>query len=723
MRQTLLVLLGSIFVANGAFAQDRGFTDLTVENYSLETGKSYNFTLPAFTATASSVAETCLQHTSIISSNTVNHEYRIYKKSDSRLNNGEIIASWRVDAGTEGEGDATVAAVSSEVPSGLAFDESRDARTLTGTPTTLMQEETYLYAVIFPSNSECAAHWVEFDIEVVSGNSAPAFGEEITITISNIDSGAKVGDPVTAVDPDKDKLEYSISGDDAKYFNIDSATGQITISGDPPVDPEEKSEFSVIVKATDGSGESDTIDITIKVVIDPELNNAEAAASVLPFLAGEMADQSVGSISGRFERPDSDNSDSGLSGKSVIAAAFFANKEAIANGTRSLGEVLRSVEGTVASSSQDPMSATPNMDWSVWVNGMHGSIKGNAAGLKWDGKVTSSHLGFDVRASADVLVGIQLSLIKGEADFGESARDKGKFEIDLTAAYPFVGWISPDGNLDMWATAGIGSGDLTVTRNSSVYGGKDGKNDIKTQTFALGVRSVVMESEQTDLHVKASGIVTSMDIKDGDAIAATSVKSNILRIGVEASQKSITKAGDVVAFSEQLSIRHDSGGGSSATGVEIGAGMQFTTNDGLSISTDALALVGSDKLKGWRIGGSVGFDQHRNKHGLSVKLSSEYAQADTAATLDEQLAGTLSGKGNVSDATVSAGIGYGLGLPSGVVMTPFSEVVAASDSRNYRLGTRWEQSSAFSLRLFGEQRESHSSNITNSINFGGEFKF
>ena len=98
-------------------------------------------------------------------------------------------------------------------------------------------------------------------------------------------------------------------------------------------------------------------------------------------------------------------------------------------------------------------------------------------------------------------------------------------------------------------------------------------------------------------------------------------------------------------------------------------------------------------------------------------------QTDSAATLDEQLAGTLSGKGDVSGALVSAGIGYGLGLPSGVVMTPYSEVAASSDSRNYRLGTRWERSSAFNLKLFGEQKESHSSDATHSINLGGEFKF
>ena len=369
------------------------------------------------------------------------------------------------------------------------------------------------------------------------------------------------------------------------------------------------------------------------------------------------------------------------------------------------------------------MSATPNLDWSVWTHGIHSSIEGNAQGLKFDGKMNSAHLGFDVRASADLLVGIQLSLFDGETAFGESARDTGNFEIDLTAAYPFIGWNAPDGSLDVWATAGFGKGDLTVARDSSVSAEMNGKNDIETQTFALGVRTVVLESEQTDLHVKASAISTRMNVKDGDAIAAMSVKSNILRIGVEASQKSITNAGDVVAFSEQLSVRHDGGDGKSRTGVEIGAGFRFSNTDGLSISADASALVGSDKSKGWNLGGSIGFDQHRNKRGLSVKLSSEYAQTDTAATLDEQLAGTLSGKGDVSGALVSAGIGYGLGLPSGVVMTPYSEVAASSDSRNYRLGTRWERSSAFNLKLFGEQKESHSSDATHSINLGGEFKF
>ena len=63
--------------------------------------------------------------------------------------------------------------------------------------------------------------------------SVPTFDETGAVTrevAENTAPGGKVGTPVTAKGPET--LVYSLEGTDAKYFNIDSGTAQITVGGD-----------------------------------------------------------------------------------------------------------------------------------------------------------------------------------------------------------------------------------------------------------------------------------------------------------------------------------------------------------------------------------------------------------------------------------------------------------------------------------------------------------
>ena len=91
--------------------------------------------------------------------------------------------------------------------------------------------------------------------------------------------GDPVGDPVTATDTDNDTLTYELiaivspnDGDD-EFFDIDMATGQITVAQNLDYDSDQDrgtsgnrpddGEYKVIVKATDPSGEADDITVTI----------------------------------------------------------------------------------------------------------------------------------------------------------------------------------------------------------------------------------------------------------------------------------------------------------------------------------------------------------------------------------------------------------------------------------------------------------------------------
>ena len=130
-----------------------------------------------------------------------------------------------------------------------------------------------------------------------SDNSAPAFPEDFDSTetgdqlpMADVNDGAmegdEVGDTVDANDANNDRLTYSLeadSGADADHadvFQINRMTGQVTVGLGKTVSPESDSEetvarvpgiqlapsgneFTVTIKATDPSGLSDTVVMTI----------------------------------------------------------------------------------------------------------------------------------------------------------------------------------------------------------------------------------------------------------------------------------------------------------------------------------------------------------------------------------------------------------------------------------------------------------------------------
>ena len=104
---------------------------------------------------------------------------------------------------------------------------------------------------------------------VVSRNTAPEFPATETgdrSVAENTAAGDNVGDPVTAMDADRDDtLTYALSGTDAASFDIDMGTGQITVGVGTMLDFETTTSYMVVVTATDGSGANDTQMVTISV--------------------------------------------------------------------------------------------------------------------------------------------------------------------------------------------------------------------------------------------------------------------------------------------------------------------------------------------------------------------------------------------------------------------------------------------------------------------------
>ena len=85
----------------------------------------------------------------------------------------------------------------------------------------------------------------------------------------NTEAGKPIGTPVSAMDDDDELLIYTLDGADASSFDISRNTGQLMTKAS--LNFEARNSYSVVVTATDPSGASDSIQVTINVtnVHDP----------------------------------------------------------------------------------------------------------------------------------------------------------------------------------------------------------------------------------------------------------------------------------------------------------------------------------------------------------------------------------------------------------------------------------------------------------------------
>ena len=115
-----------------------------------------------------------------------------------------------------------------------------------------------------------------------AGNTAPAFSSQTTTRSVDENSGAgtDVGAAVTANDADNDPLTYSLEGDGAASFAIVGASGQIRTRSGVTYDYETTPSYTVIVKADDNNGGTDTVTVTIDLADVDEPPRAPAAPTV-----------------------------------------------------------------------------------------------------------------------------------------------------------------------------------------------------------------------------------------------------------------------------------------------------------------------------------------------------------------------------------------------------------------------------------------------------------
>ena len=144
------------------------------------------------------------------------------------------------------------------------------------TPADADMDNTYMVTVKATDGTYTDTHAVT--VMVTNVEEAPEF-DSATPTRSvaeNTAAGMYIGAAVAATDAENDTLTYTLGGDDAASFDFDEATGQLVTKA--PLDFETKASYTVEVTATDDTGESDTVMVTVMVTNMDEMGTVTLPA-------------------------------------------------------------------------------------------------------------------------------------------------------------------------------------------------------------------------------------------------------------------------------------------------------------------------------------------------------------------------------------------------------------------------------------------------------------
>ena len=92
--------------------------------------------------------------------------------------------------------------------------------------------------------------------------------------VENALSGTPVGEPIVAVDPDGDVLEFSLAETNSSHFEINPTTGQIQTTA--PLDHEGQGSYLLTVYVRDNQNHSDELDTTIDAQIEVVVSVVDA---------------------------------------------------------------------------------------------------------------------------------------------------------------------------------------------------------------------------------------------------------------------------------------------------------------------------------------------------------------------------------------------------------------------------------------------------------------
>ena len=624
---------------------------------------------------------------------------------------------------------------SGSLPTGLTFDSTATARTLSGTPTATQVATTYTYTV----SGNNATDSQDFDITVIRPpvvNVMPrslqlAEGSDGILQVSLM-SQPPVNSPVyvnlstdngkIAVKP-KSMSFNSNNWNEPQPVTVETIPDDDDVSDDaqvimqpslyspPPVPP--------VVQNSPPPVPGMESSITPVRVIETENKYAKAW---LTHFGITVADQLQSAVKSRLQS-------SSTPGIEVTVAGQPVN---FSNNSTSPVQIEWNGNSVMPGQSDDPiiniqsmkldealsqstfaMTGKPdsaNGSFGMWGQVTKSSFEDSVNMTDVDGNVTTGMLGADYSVG-DSVVGavVSRSTAKGGYD-----NDENKLKASLNAATLYWSKMSSE-RFNLWGLAGFGEGSLSLMQKNV----KNIDSDISWRMMALGMRGTLREQSEKggpklDLVSEAILARTSAERVAG-LMAATTGSAKRLRVGLESSWTVKQKDGGSLITTLEGALRHDSGEVSSGLGIQLGAGVAWQSpKSGLSFDMSGHSLIAHEegsKVSGQGFSMGLNFDRTPNSgHGPSFSVRHDLGaviKADDAFQTTNQLSSIDTEPAEPRWSLESA---WGFPALGGhYTGSPYTEFGFSESRRDYTIGWRLTPETPaaknFTFEVFTTRRE------------------
>ena len=339
---------------------------------------------------------------------------------------------------------------------------------------------------------------------------------------------------------------------------------------------------------------------------------------------------------------------------------------------------------------------------SAWGRVSTSGFQAQESEVAMDGEVTTALLGFDAEWER-LLAGLILARSQGDGAYSLNDGSRGTLESTLTGVYPYA-QLTLGARVSVWGMAGIGGGNLSMRWQNDLVDTRLGLS-----LGAAGIKSSLLTNNVFDLTVKSDALWVRTHNDAATGLAATSAQVNRIRLILEAGRTFTSAAGAVLTPTALVGLRHDGGDAETGTGIEVGAGIRYTTGV-LSIEGQIRTLLAhqSDGYKKWSASGTIRLSPKTSGLGPSLAvlpswgtasngLARLWSQRDASALIHD---GPVAGRLNVE-------FGYGLpALHGRGVLTPYARAALAEGrNQSWHLGTRLTLNPSLNLSLEGSHRD------------------
>ena len=529
-------------------------------------------------------------------------------------------------------------------------------------------------------------------------------------------SAAGAGTVAYAIDPDPSALD-GLSYDDNNGNPQLIATADFAVADDAVLD------YTLTATYIIGTGNTAvTHTATQNITLDVR-QGGEQLAPVNEEVISKVAASVVGStLSAITERIAAANIATPLAliGGQTPQTALANYAKAVADGAEDNNALLANSRFVLPFASL-PSSANIG---AIWGSVQMRELDGDVDAVDWSGDVSGLHLGVDFKVDEN-LIGVAVS--KSDADIDYKTTDaqgkvtEGKYEVELTALHPYIN--RQFGDIDAWASIGLGSGEMTVTEK----GGDAIKSDLALTALGGGVGMQIVQGLQLRVEVQTADIDIEGNTASG--LLQQDLSTNSIRALARWQNLYLTPTvplftANQTAFFE-AGMRRDSGDGESRrAAMEAALGWNYR-GQRATIEAAAHGLFGRKEYREWGAYTNVRVSGGDDGQGLSLRIRPSYGEAQgefgrvwNADSFDDIVADDSNSDNTAYQWRTETRLSYGIQSASGLV-APF--VDAAADT--YRLGVDWSPHRYFDVNLTGERRHGNDDADERRVLLQGEVKF